>query len=273
MSQRPVFAGQYRNKGCLAQEDLQRATAPRFQLSSEEREALQVFLQTDGLSLNQRHVSSAAERHYQQLRCATCHRRDARAPELPIVLLEEGEQGHPPELLPPLTWAGEKLFTSWIEQQLRGELQERSRPWLKARMPAFPVHADVLAHGLVQQHAVEAKRSESVVPDPDLARLGERLISKDEGFHCLQCHSVPGKEPEGAFESQGIDFGLIPSRVRHEYFQRWMANPPQVDPATKMPRFSPDGQTTPVTKLLDGQAERQFEALWQYIHSLQREIP
>jgi hypothetical protein len=52
-----------------------------------------------------------------------------------------------------------------------------------------------------------------------------------------------------------------------------MANPPQVDPATKMPRFSPDGKTTSVSALLDGQAQRQFEALWQYIHSLSQKTP
>jgi hypothetical protein len=242
-------------------------------LSVDEREALQLFVQTDGTSLLRRHVASAAERHFQQLRCATCHRRDAVAPQLPIVLLEEGEQGHPPELLPPLTWTGEKLFTPWMEQLLRGDLEDKSRPWLKARMPAFPAYAEVLANGMVQQHAMTTKRAETVVPDKELIQLGERLISKDEGFYCLQCHSVPGKQPEGAFESQGIDFDLIPTRVRNEYFLRWMANPPQVDPATKMPRFSPDGKTTSVSDLLDGQAPRQFEALWQYIHSLAPKTP
>jgi hypothetical protein len=257
----------------LAQENVQRATAPRFTLAADEREALQIFLQSDGESLNYRHLATAAERYVQRLQCGTCHRRDATAPDLPVLILEEGEQGHPPELLPPLTWAGEKLFTPWLEQLLGGKLEEKSRPWLKARMPAFPAYADVLANGLVQQHAIDSKQSESVVADTKLISVGERLISKDEGFHCLQCHAVPGKNPEGAFESQGIDFDLIPSRVRHEYFQRWLANPPQVDPATKMPRFSPDGKTTPVTDLLDGHAARQFEALWQYIHSLDRRSP
>jgi mono/diheme cytochrome c family protein len=270
---RPVFASAHRNKGCLAQEDVQRATAPQFQLTREAREALQAFVQTDGESLNYRHMSAAAERHFEQLGCATCHRRDAAAPTLPIALLEEGEQGHPPELLPPLTWTGEKLFTPWIMKLLRGELKKKSRPWLKGRMPAFPAYAEVLAHGIVEQHAIEAKQMESVVANPDLIRVGEKLISKDEGFHCLQCHAVPGKNPEAAFESQGIDFDLIPTRVRHEYFRRWLANPPQVDPATKMPRFSPDGKTTPVTNVLDGQAARQFEALWQYIHSLEQQTP
>ncbi len=116
-----------------------------------------------------------------------------------------------------------------------------------------------------------AQGGQTAAVEADLIAVGEKLISKDEGFHCLQCHAVPGKLPEGAFESRGIDFDLIPARIRHPYFQRWMANPPQVDPATKMPRFSPDGQTTPVANVLDGRAAPQFEALWQFIQSLKNE--
>jgi hypothetical protein len=35
-----------------------------------------------------------------------------------------------------------------------------------------------------------------------------------------------------------------------------------------MPKFSEDGVTTQITDVLGGKAAAQFEAIWQYLHSL-----
>jgi hypothetical protein len=98
--------------------------------------------------------------------------------------------------------------------------------------------------------------------------LGRRLTDKDKGFNCVQCHGLPGKPPEAPFESRGIDFHRVHERVRLDFYRRWLGNPIQFDTAVPMPRFSPDGVSTPAKEILDGDARKQFDAIWQYLNSL-----
>jgi hypothetical protein len=43
-----------------------------------------------------------------------------------------------------------------------------------------------------------------------------------------------------------------------------MRAPLRLEPGTKMPQFFPDGRS-PLVEVLDGDAARQIEALWQYL--------
>jgi hypothetical protein len=47
-----------------------------------------------------------------------------------------------------------------------------------------------------------------------------------------------------------------------------MLDPLRIDPQSKMLRITADRQHTAATGILDGDARRQFDALWQYIHCL-----
>jgi hypothetical protein len=196
---------------------------------------------------------------------------DAQLASLPDVLAEEGEQGNPAELLPPLTWVGEKLKSDWLHKLLSGQLHQKTRPWKRGRMPAFPAYAHVLTEGLACQHGISTSLEPLGSIDSAKARLGKRLTEQDDGFHCLQCHGLPGKPPEAPFESRGIDFQYVPDRLRVEFYQRWVGNPNQFDTSVPMPRFSPDGRTTPVESVLDGDAQRQFDAIWHYLKTIRRE--
>ena len=70
-------------------------------------------------------------------------------------------------------------------------------------------------------------------------------------------------KPTAAFEVQGVNFALSHQRLRHEWFTRWMDNPGSVTPSTKMPRYSEEGKSQ--RPELEGDAAKQFEALWNYI--------
>ena len=59
-------------------------------------------------------------------------------------------------------------------------------------------------------------------------------------------------------------FTLARARVPREYFVRWLEAPGQVEPGTRMPQFFPTGQSA-LTEILDGDARRQIEALWNYV--------
>ncbi len=268
-TQRPLFESADRSRGCLARDDSQRGTAPTFGWDEAQRDALNAFLTLGGESLTREVPAEAAQRLLQSLRCTACHRRDRQLAAFPEILAEEGEQGHPAESLPPLTWTGEKLQMKWLRTMLNGKLEYRARPWKRGRMAAFPAYARAIAHGLAAQHGVGIDPQPSGAAEQAVARIGQRLTEKDQGFHCLQCHGLPGTPPEAPFESRGIDFQHVRDRLRYDFYRRWIGNPIQFDVAVPMPRFSPDGKTTPVKTILDGNAEQQFGAIWQYLQTVE----
>jgi cytochrome c2 len=259
---RPSPAADALAKGCLAAAPKQ---APDFGLKPTQTGALQAFLRSAGGSLRRDTPAEFSLRQVQELQCQACHRRDGQNSRWNQILEDEGLM---PEYLPMLTWAGEKLKPAWTKKLLLGEHDHRARPWLKARMPAFPARAEVLPVGLSHEHGLAVDDDDRPAPDAKLAALGEKLIQMQGGFNCVMCHAV-GKQPAVApFEAPGINLLDAALRLRHNYYPRWMIDPPHVDITTRMPKFSQDGKTTPIRDVLDGDAFRQYEAVWHFIQTL-----
>src|ERR1700722_6689963 len=124
------------DNGCLAAKD--HGKAPDFVLKAEQRAALTAFLKTDGSSLTRDTPAEFSQRQVPQLQCTSCHRRDGAITRWHAVLEDEGKT---PEALPSLTWTGEKLKPAWATKLLLGQTDHSARPWIKARMPAFPARA------------------------------------------------------------------------------------------------------------------------------------
>ena len=178
------------------------------------------------------------------------------------------EDGKMTEILPSLKWTGQKLRPDWTAKMLAGQIDQRARPWLKARMPAFPARAEMLAYGLSHEHGYGVKEDPRPAPDAKLAEIGRNLIPQMGGFHCNNCHGI-GKTPAIApFEAPGVNLTDAAIRLRHEYYSRYMLDPSKVDVVLRMPTFAVDGKTTPLRDVLDGDARSQYEALWQYIQTL-----
>lgn len=213
-------------------------------------------------------VVLSAETMIQGLRCQACHARDARPGWLPEIIAEEGS-GRPPESIPHLTWVGEKLQGPWIASFVAGRVAEKPRPWLKARMPAFPGMAPALAAALAVEHGVPFVEPP---PQTDAARVevGYHLTLR-EGLDCRQCHGVGSEQPRGDASTQialGINFSQTRSRLRPEFALRQMLDPPRYDPGSRMPRFAPDLKSTAVKHVEQGDARRQFERVKEYLWSL-----
>jgi mono/diheme cytochrome c family protein len=254
-------------KGCLAEDASARGKAPDFVFTNAQRLALRVFLATDGGSLTRETSAEFSLRQMKLLQCNACHTRDGAPSRWYTVLIEEGG-GVQPEYLPHLTWTGEKLHPEWTEKLLAGTHDHRARPWLKARMPAFPARARVLAPGLSHEHGFAVAEDPRPKPDAKLAALGEKLLPQVAGFNCVQCHAVGDQKAVAPFEAEGINLVDAAVRLRYEYFARWLLDPTRVDPTTRMTKFTMDGKTTALTDVLDGDARRQFDALWHYIQTL-----
>ena len=259
-------------RGCLGDDATARGAAPDFALSAAERSALRVASQ-DLAPLGRYAPAEFAERRIAALRCDGCHARDGGDAVWSRTAAEVAElHAHvePPELAqirPDLSWAGEKLRDDWLTARLRGEVSDASRPWLRARMPAFPAAAKQLAQGLAAQHGHGVAAGHPAV-DPDLVQAGRRLLDAERGFNCAHCHGIGDAAPTQVFESQGINLALSAERLRPGFFQRWMRDPLRIDPASRMPRYvDPQGRTGQ-TEVLDGEATAQWRAIWHVMHSL-----
>ena len=250
-------------KGCLAAKT--QGKALDFGLNAQQRAALVAFAKTDGKSLTRETPAEFSLRQVKALQCNSCHRRDGEITRWHTVLEEEGKE---PEKLPSMTWIGEKLKPAWTQKLLAGQHDHSARPWIKARMPAFPARAESLAVGLSHEHGFGALEDERPKPDPKLAAIGEKLIPQQGGFNCNNCHGI-GKTPAiQPFEAPGINLLDAALRLRYDYYQRWMMVPDRVDVTMRMPIFAADGKTTQLREVLGGDARKQYDALWHYIQTL-----
>ena len=229
-------------KGCLA--DSPAGSPVRFGLAAEERVALRLFLKEGRESLGQASLAEFALRQTDDSNCRNCH----------------GQM----ESVPPFDVLGGKLKPGWAEKLLLGTLGERPRPWLHARMPAFPARASGVAKGLAMLNGHSPVTPEEPPLDPEKAKVGRKLVSVNGGFFCFSCHAIGSLKPAQVFDAQGINLAKVGDRLLPEYFRRWMSSPLRVDPQTKMPAYFNQGQSA-LFDILDGDAGQQIEALHHYI--------
>jgi len=255
-------------RGCLAPAEV-RSEAPVHDFSQDQRHALAEFVQNDLTSLRHSNAVETSARLFDRLQCAHCHDRDGQRSHRAWVIAEEGS-GKIPDQLPQLTWAGEKFRPAWTERLLSGQLDYKSRPWIGARMPAFPLYAATLAHGLAAEHGVDPAERPSHAFDAKLAAIGEKLTLQT-GLDCRQCHAIGKLEPRGDKETKihvGVNFTYIRDRLRRDSYHRFMLDPPRYDINTKMIRLSENRLTTKLKAYFDADAQQQFDAVWHYIQSL-----
>jgi len=239
-------------RGCLAAEPRADSRAPRFEFSAVQRSALQAFGRTDRLSLTRHVPGEFAERQTRLLRCGSCH----------------GQI----ELVPPLNILGAKLKPEWAAQFMAGEISYKPRAekhprgesWMEARMPAFRTHANWLAEGLAAEHGLPPRTAAEPPVDLQMAKIGQKLASKDAGFSCTSCHGIGPVEATEVVESEGINLAYSAERLLPSYYRRWLRSPISIDPQTKMPVYFDEGKS-PLTEILEGDPEKQIDALWQYI--------
>ncbi len=262
--------------GCLADDTARSEKSPKFAFSDADRQALANFISTyyGKASIPHAGPSSRINHALKVLRCTACHARDGESARWPEIVAEEGS-GKLPESVPQLTWVGEKLQGPWITKLMKGEIRHKTRPWMTARMPGFPVYADFLVPELPQEHGLEFQETIPTMFDDKLVESGRQLTLRDGGLDCRQCHAVGNEKPRGDAATQialGINFAFARDRLRPEFAMRQMFDPPRYDVGSRMPRFAPDLQTTAVKKIEGGNAKKQFEAIKQYLWSLKAEV-
>ena len=80
-------------------------------------------------------------------------------------------------------------------------------------------------------------------------------------FNCFSCHQQGDRHPEGPAEGWAPDLGMARHRLNPDWIVRWLRNPQEVTPGTKMPSFYPGGPDD----ILGGNEQKQIEALRDYL--------
>ena len=267
------------DRGCLAEKTP--IGLPHYELSKAEREGLRNFhafpkelikwtVPPDQAVPDDVLIGRSPRSLMRYLRCQACHPQDSERSLWPEIVAEEGS-GRAVDAVPQLTWVGEKLQGPWIEKLLKGEIKQKPRPWLTARMPSFPAYAGVIAHGMAAEHGVPFEEPLPKELDAEQIEIGRQLTLRDGGLDCRQCHGIGKEQPRGDASTQialGINFALARERLRPEFALRQMLDPPRYDIGSRMPRFAPDLRTTAAKHIADGDARKQFEALKQFIWSV-----
>ena len=268
-----IFQIDWSQRGCVAPSSP--SPHPGIVVDESQRQALLVFRAHGMAALSLHDEAESAERKFHSLRCDACHARDQvpasldryHAESSPLVAHLPHAEEKLDQSRPHMSFLGEMLQTSHMQQAIAGTLPKKTRPWLEMRMPSYPAHAAAMSHGMARWHGITPQESSRISVDPALVEAGKDLLSSEKGFGCSSCHGQGDTPPTAAFEVQGISFELVGQRLRHEWYHRWMDNPGSITPGTKMPQYAPAGKSP--NSLFQNDAAKQFEAIWHYLQSIQ----
>ena len=237
------------NTGCLAEEPSSEpeTRAPRFRFSAEQRAAVKAFLKTDRNSLSHGTAADFLERQSVRLNCRECHGKFEGFPAWELI--------------------GGKLKPEYAAAFIEGSIPKKPRPWLDARMPAFPAYAPLLGLGLATAHGLPPKSKPDPVSEGNLAAIGRKLVSVNGGFSCVSCHAAGDFAATQVFEAPGINLAQSFTRVQPDYFRRWVRSPISLDPTTKMPVYFDEEGKSPLSDVLDGDGPKTLQAIWEYLRA------
>lgn len=191
--------------------------------------------------------------------CYACHERKRRggpsAMDAAFVGQDQtiGDEGrHPPHL----NGVGAKLRPEWLKQVL--QQGTKVRPYVFTRMPVFGPDAMALVDYFLKMDV--AAPETPLAKDKDLIKAGRQLTGT-KGMSCVSCHQFQGHKSQGI---PGMDLVVMGTRLRKDWFERYLREPSSLRPGTRMPTFWPDGKS--VRKdILDGDTAKQIDALWLYL--------
>ncbi len=99
---------------------------------------------------------------------------------------------------------------------------------------------------------------EGPYPSRDMVKQGRELMGAGEhGLGCVACHTFNGSTVTVLDPARGPEITGMSSRLRREWFYRWVREPNRIQPGTAMPTLffgKPEHEVGPV-----------IDALWAYI--------
>lgn len=248
-------------KGCLASSA--HGSVPDFSLTTVQQEALAAAMKAPPPSAPLTPAEQIAAT-MTAFNCYACHARDGRGgptadrnPLFVTTIPEMGDEGRVP---PPLDGAGDKLQEGWLRHLL--EQGAKDRPYMLTRMPKFAATEVV---GLAEAFRQVDQRREVAMPrisePPSRVKSTGRFLVGDKALACIKCHSFGEHRATGI---QAINLQTMTSRVRYDWFQRYLPDPPKFRPGTRMPSGFTGGRST-ISSVYNGDPARQIAAIWMFL--------
>ena len=241
-------------------------------------DAIQSYIQSRPRELSAESPFQTGQRLLDQRGCLACHERDGNRGIMEIAKQVAQDiptlAGKSEGMIPPaLTAVGDKLLDKALAEAVSGEQPKRRLSWLNVRMPRFQHSADdkaallayFIGHDRIPDDAPQSNialathgnsedRSEILV-------AGHTLVGP-RGFSCIACHEAGSYVPRNvALGTHGSDLLMLGERMRKSFFVRWTRAPLRIVPGMEMPSY-----TKPVPGLLDGQVNRQLDAIWRAVN-------
>lgn len=253
-------------QGCLSGK-----SGPRYSLPDETRAAIVAWI---GVAASEQHDSPTTRRrrHLEQRRCTQCHQRDhSTSPPIEQIAVEASVKSKQLvyQRVPALTGASAKYASHHLRSVIENGVAGLRPKWYSYRMPAFGADADDIVRALAE--ADGEWDDDAIRPplagadDPNLHNFGQLLVGY-QGYSCVSCHVWKGEtltvvEPSSA----GPELTSVTRRIRREWFDRWLENPLRIHPTTPMPAIFRKGQPAALRNVLNGDVQKQREALWSYL--------
>jgi len=249
-------------------------SGPKFSFSPSVREAIDGFIE----EARREHSEAPFFRRQQLDRrygCTRCHQRDTDEPppieKVGATLGGAWLQRIPYQRTPRLNFPLGRLEYAYLRDTLQRGVQQPRDPEYTYRMPMFGELAAELVQGLAEADGelLDVEDGGSVPgsrDDPTAASLyGPELVGS-QGYSCISCHVWKGKffsDPDPG--AVAPDLTRMAGRIRREWFEVMLENPLRLCPRTPMPAVFPRGQPALIGHILDGDPQRQRQAIWQYL--------
>jgi mono/diheme cytochrome c family protein len=254
------FADLNQLEGCLSYNP--GVGVPKYEVSSSARQAFEEGIANTDLLVAAQNHAVRAETSLKAMQCTACHQRDgvgAPSEEQMRLFVGEGDLGEEGRIPPSLTGVEAKLKPQWLSNVVT--TGAKVRPYMNTRMPAFgeqvggAIAADLQANRKPMPAMPQRRFDEAEV------QMG-REIAGTNGLACIACHNMAGHESPGI---PGLDLATVSQRLEPQWFQQWLRNPHEMRSNTRMPVFwDADGKSA-LTRLGDGNAGIQINALWAYL--------
>ena len=258
----PAFKDCRPSEGCLAYSGSRpKRGIPNFDLASAQISAVAAAFSADTVEFSNDQKTTHTMK---SLNCLACHERNGfggaepnRNPLFATTIPEMGDEGRLP---PSLTGVGDKLREDYLRHIFDNGADER--PYMRTVMPKF---GGANTHHLVQIFVDADQKTAAKIPDlatsPNrLASIGRKLAG-DKGFSCVKCHTFDKYKATGI---QAMALDKMARRLRHDWFHRYLINPNDYRPGTRMPTAFPNGKSV-IPELFGGDPNQQLVAMWSYL--------
>jgi mono/diheme cytochrome c family protein len=192
---------------------------------------------------------------------------------------DEEEDEIDPEVLamaytpPDLTGEGAKVQPEWLFHFLGAPTPVR--PWFEVRMPTYSLSEEekntlLRYFSYLDDQKFPFETVATVDRNSEEFKVAEKMFSPTV-MNCKSCHVVAGKPPAGKTAAEWApDLGMAKARLKSDWVLKWLIDPQELTPGTKMPQYWPKGEPSPMPEL-GGDSLRQQEAMRNYLLTLEDE--